>query len=206
MDNRYDFKKIGERIKSEREKAGYSLTKFEELVNVSRQTISKWEKAEGSSSPTLDDFLRMCNIFNCELGYLLCEYDCKTRAATDIHKETGLSEKAINTLRGREGYSLGETATALEARVGRPVDLSTVQARFLSRLIEDNNGKTLERIAYGALSIFNNSSFDLNLDTIEMDGIRDKIKSEKLSITQDFLNFIDRCTITGEPAAPEAIR
>ena len=43
--------------------------------------------------------MELCNIFNCEIGYLLCEYDCKTRAATDIVKETGLSEKSIDILK-----------------------------------------------------------------------------------------------------------
>lgn len=100
MINNYDFKKIGERIKDERKKAGYkSQQKFAEEINVSRQTLSKWERGDDTTEASINDYLHMCNIFGCELGYLLCEYDCKTRAATDINKETGLSEKAIEELR-----------------------------------------------------------------------------------------------------------
>lgn len=34
-----------------------------------------------------------------ELGYLLCEHDCKTKSSTDIHQITGLSEKSIEILK-----------------------------------------------------------------------------------------------------------
>ena len=45
--------------------------------------------------PQFEDMLKMCEVFDCELGYLLGEFDCKTREATDIQAKTGLSEKAI---------------------------------------------------------------------------------------------------------------
>lgn len=40
----------------------------------------------------------MCELFDCEISYLFCEYDCKTRETTDIQKATGLSEKSIQRL------------------------------------------------------------------------------------------------------------
>lgn len=97
MSNTYDLNRIGERIRSERTAAGLSLKETAEEVGCSRQLISKWEKGEGTVF--LNEMLKMCNLFNCELGYLLCEYDCKTREATDIQKITGLSEEVINKLK-----------------------------------------------------------------------------------------------------------
>ena len=97
----YDLTKIGKRIRDERQKAGYtSQEKFAEkfsLSGSSRQKIGKWEN--GKSLPSLDDFLIMCDLFQCQLGYLLCEYDCKTGENTNIHNVTGLSEEAINKLK-----------------------------------------------------------------------------------------------------------
>lgn len=93
MINTYDFQKIGDRIRQERGKAGKSQAELGEYIGVTRQTIAKWE--HGEDIPQLSDFLRLCKLFDCELGYMLCEYDCKTRAATDIKSETGLSETAI---------------------------------------------------------------------------------------------------------------
>lgn len=100
----YIFEKIGQRMKDERKAAGIKsqdvLAEYLEKNNYrsfKRQTIAKWEK--GEECPPLDVLLTLCKLYNCELGYLLCEYDCKTRENTDIQKVTGLSEDAIDKLR-----------------------------------------------------------------------------------------------------------
>lgn len=96
MINKYDFQKIGNRIKQERNNAKKSQDELGDYIGVTRQTVAKWE--HGKDLPQLSDLLRLCNLFDCEIGYLLCEYDCKTKVATDIKKETGLTEKAISGL------------------------------------------------------------------------------------------------------------
>ncbi len=95
----YDNKAIGKRIQYERGRLGLSQGKFAEKVGLSessRQVIGKWEK--GKLLPHFDHMLKMCELFECELGYLLCEYDCKTRVATDVKMVTGLTEDAVNRL------------------------------------------------------------------------------------------------------------
>ena len=96
----YDLKKVGQRIRKERKGAGFKtqgdFAKRMGYHEESRQTIGNWEN--GKILPRLDDLLKMCEIFNCELSYLLCEYNCKTRENTDIQAATGLSEEAINSL------------------------------------------------------------------------------------------------------------
>lgn len=95
----YNWTAIGKRIMHERKQLGLTqedLIKEIGLSAESRQLIGRWEK--GKSYPTIDDLKKLCNVFNCELGYLLCEYDCKTRETADIHSITGLSEKAIDAL------------------------------------------------------------------------------------------------------------
>ena len=101
---RYNYKKIGKRLKEERKKAGFkshdSLSDYigeHNYRQFKRQTIAKWEN--GEELPPLDVLCTLCVPFNCELGYLLCEYDCKTRDNTDIQAALGLSETAINNLR-----------------------------------------------------------------------------------------------------------
>lgn len=99
----YIYEDIGNRLKEERKAAGYkshdSLAEY--LANnnyrtYKRQTIAKWEK--GEECPPLDVLLTLCKLYKCELGYLLCEYDCKTKENTDIQQATGLSEDAILAL------------------------------------------------------------------------------------------------------------
>lgn len=90
-------KLIGERIKQERNKMNLTQDEFKEKIHISaRQTIARWEN--GKVLPSLEDMLVMCDLFECELAYLLCEQDCKTKTATDISKETGLSETSINRI------------------------------------------------------------------------------------------------------------
>lgn len=99
----YNFKKIGKRLKDERKAAGLksqdALAEYLAKKNYrsfKRQTIAKWEN--GEECPPLDVLLTLCEKYKCELGYLLCEYDCKTKENTDIQKATGLSEDAIYAL------------------------------------------------------------------------------------------------------------
>lgn len=92
--------KIGERIRKERIEAGYkNQSDFAVALGLkedSRQSVGSWEN--GIRFPSLDMFLKMCEIFECEIGYLLCEFDCKTKEQTDVQKATGLSNKSINRL------------------------------------------------------------------------------------------------------------
>lgn len=114
----YNFKNIGERIRKERKllpngkRKGVSQGELAQRLGYSadyRQIVAKWES--GVEMPALDDALNLCNIFNCELGYLLCEpnYTCKDGRKTDIQKETQLSEDAVNSLLNICKY--GPTAT-----------------------------------------------------------------------------------------------
>lgn len=94
---KYDFKEIGSRIRSERKAAGYkNATGFGEKFGLSRSTIEQIER--GQRVPELSTMLQMCNEFNCDLDYLLCQIDAKTRTLTDICKLTGISPKAAENL------------------------------------------------------------------------------------------------------------
>lgn len=93
--------KIGKRIKEQRIVAGYTQSDFAVAIGLqedSRQSVGSWE--DGRRLPRLETLLKMCELFDCEIGYLLCEpgYNCKTRKATSVQKATGLSEKAIQRL------------------------------------------------------------------------------------------------------------
>ena len=100
----YILKNIGKRLKEERKASGFksqdALAEYLAKNNYrsfKRQTIAKWEN--GEECPPLDVLLTLCKLYKCELGYLLCEYDCKEKENTDIQKITGLSEDAINKLK-----------------------------------------------------------------------------------------------------------
>jgi len=96
----YDKEAIGKRIRETRIAAGIkSQSEFAEKVGYtaeSRQTVGKWET--GQVFPSIYNFRDMSRVLKCDIGYLLCEYDCKTRETADISQATGLSENAVNKL------------------------------------------------------------------------------------------------------------
>ena len=99
MRAQYNKDEIGKRIRAERKAAGFkSAESFGDELNIGRSQVEQIE--QGKRLPALDTLVRMAEMFNCEIGYLLCEtgYECKTRTKTDIQKETGLSERAVERL------------------------------------------------------------------------------------------------------------
>ena len=95
----YNESEIGKRIRAERKAAGFkSAENFGNELGIGRSQVEQIE--QGKRLPALDTLVKMTEMFNCEVGYLLCEpgYECKTRTKTDIQRETGLSEPAISIL------------------------------------------------------------------------------------------------------------
>ena len=99
----YNFIEIGNRIVIMRKKHHWSQERFiEELNNkglrISRNTISAIENGTKQQF-SLDFLLTCCELFECDMGYLLGEYsECKTLNHQFIHNGLGLSEKSIQSL------------------------------------------------------------------------------------------------------------
>lgn len=146
---KYDLKITGKRI--QRERVAYklyetgkttTLEELSEMINVSRHTLSKWER--GETQPTLSDLYNLCNLFGCDVGYLLGEYDCKTRIAADIQAETGLSEKAIERIRVHKKIAHRDT-TGLHIDIEEPPKIDIIDA--VNALLEFNDGDILELVS-----------------------------------------------------------
>lgn len=60
---------IGERIQKLRKENGYSQEQLAEKLNLSRQTISKWELNQ--SSPDLAMLVRLSELFNISIDFLI---------------------------------------------------------------------------------------------------------------------------------------
>ncbi len=103
----YNFIEIGKRIIDERAAHGWSQDELIEKlshkdVHIGRNTLSKIENgSQKACNFNLGLLAALSELFECEIGYLLCEkeYKCKTRCDTDIYNKTGLNEESIQTLR-----------------------------------------------------------------------------------------------------------
>ena len=106
-------KKIGKRIKDERRKKKLSQQKLADAISsimvdsdpdykgTEQNTVSNWEK--GVSLPPLSKLIALSEIFDCDLGYLLCDYDEPKRDLADVVEQTGLSGKAATRLKTMAG-------------------------------------------------------------------------------------------------------
>lgn len=93
----YNQVKTGKRLKEARKNLGYSLEKVAELCGIQQyQTVSSWEN--GNSTPSIEKLIKLADLYDCEIGYLIGEYDCKRRTIDSVEKITGLSEKAVESL------------------------------------------------------------------------------------------------------------
>ena len=106
-------RQIGKRIKDERRKKKLSQQKLADAISsimvdsdpdykgTEQNTVSNWEK--GVSLPPLSKLIALSEIFDCDLGYLLCDYDEPKRDLDDVVEQTGLSGKAATRLKTMAG-------------------------------------------------------------------------------------------------------
>lgn len=131
----YDLKAIGKRIKKERIENGFknqgAFAKEMNYSQESRQTVANWEN--GKTLPCLEDLLKMCELFGCELGYLLCEHDNKTREATDVCKALGISKEAEAELKKIKNSDYRETLITLSQMIESEYFFKLLKAIHLYR-------------------------------------------------------------------------
>lgn len=102
---KYSTSLVGEIIKSERKKRGWTQATLSKKLNISDNQISKYEK--GELVPPISTLFDLCEIFNCELGYLLGEQDYSEgdKLQTAIYNTIGLNRESIKTLNAITGTS-----------------------------------------------------------------------------------------------------
>lgn len=92
-------KEIGRRITTERERLKLSRKELLPKIYKSEQShkmLASWEK--GERLPDLDSLALMAELFDCDIGYLLGDYDEHRRLTADVCKETDLSEQAVSRI------------------------------------------------------------------------------------------------------------
>lgn len=95
---KYKPEEIGKLIRAERKKNNLSQDEMGEELKITGKQISNYE--HGKPMPPMEVLLKICEIFDCELGYILGEKDYSqgTKLKTIISDETGLNIEAINAI------------------------------------------------------------------------------------------------------------
>lgn len=108
-------RKMGKRIQQERERLHLSRKELLSKIFMSEsshKTLAAWEN--GNRLPDLDSLARMAELFCCDIGYLLCDYDEHTRDIADACEVTGLSESSIQILRNYKKWGFTEEPKVID--------------------------------------------------------------------------------------------
>ena len=84
--------KLGEKIQLLRKKRGWSQEELANVLNVSRQSVQKWET--DSSTPEVDKLVQISDIFGVTLDYLLKNNDVEENK--EVKQETTVTPKTEN--------------------------------------------------------------------------------------------------------------
>ena len=90
---------IGEKIKEERNKKGLTQENLANLLEVTRQSVQKWET--GQNQPDTDKIVRLSYIFNVTTDYLLKD---ENNVPNDLTEKQEVVTNSIITLGYREKY------------------------------------------------------------------------------------------------------
>ena len=94
-----DFNRVkelfGERFNRERKTRGYSADALAEVLGVDRKSVLSWDKG---CVPKVEHLIKISELFECDIDYLIGKQEHKTKAKTDIAQVTGLSSEAIELL------------------------------------------------------------------------------------------------------------
>ena len=139
----HELELLGKSIKRARENAGYkTIVSVADALDLAQyQTVSNWEK--GRAVPSTETLLKLCDLFDCDLGYLVGEYTCPHLDTTIANKSVGLSPDALEVLQGmnRNGNQ-------------RELDLISEFITFMSNYPSYSNDKELLVYAVSELASF----------------------------------------------------
>ena len=102
-----------------------------DLLELHEGTYRQWEN--GTNFVSLVYLPVLCEVLDCEVGYILCEYDKPHKDVADICKETSLSAAAVEKLQqSSEGHKI-------DSHCGFYYPGKLSELDMLSRLIENRN-------------------------------------------------------------------
>jgi transcriptional regulator with XRE-family HTH domain len=107
------IKRINEKLVETKE----TQNDLADVCRVAKSTVSAWLNPNSTREPTIIDFIAIADHFGVSADYLLGADECEMPDNEEIHKVTGLSDKAINSLKiasGKETPSgIGEKTLAV---------------------------------------------------------------------------------------------
>lgn len=128
---------LAEKIITLRKRMNWSQEELAEKLNISRQSVSKWEV--GATIPDLDKILKMSELFGVSTDYLLKDEMDETELAggKDIPEGRIVSVEEANAYMNTAKEVCGRIATAISLFILSPVCLLLMAAMWEDSVLED---------------------------------------------------------------------
>lgn len=104
-----------DKLRELRKEKRYTQEKLCELLEISRDTLSKWEN--GSRYPDLKELCKICDIFECDIDYLVGKIEKRTHELQNVCDVTGLSIESVMLL--KEWNTMRKEASSRELFTGK---------------------------------------------------------------------------------------
>ena len=171
--------KIGMIIKRERNKKNLSQAKLGKFLGVTGKQISNYENEDPNKNtlPPLDILLNMCDLFECDLGYLIGEdgYSQKTKKLTIAANETGFTEESLQQIRTVMGFPNTSKSFLFEeeADAFKRINNSFISSpKFITLIEELKNLDDIYRERHSFIGEYNKKKSALISQLDKMDPIK----------------------------------
>lgn len=98
MGNKLHTSNFVSRLRALRDSMHWTQQELADNINVGLKTVRNWEKEQSNpacNGMRLDNFISLCEKFECDPEYLISDLPTRRKVNADIISETGLSELAI---------------------------------------------------------------------------------------------------------------
>lgn len=176
--------KFLKRLAEERKKKYTQEELAEKIGHKNGQSISNWET--GKSIPNIATIMKLADVLDCDIDYLLGRIDEPTHDIAFIHAETGLSTAAIKKLRS---YEHGSIPIILISKIIEHKDLDYL----LNRIYQLMDKSTREEIAK-----YHNALLEMQKNEIDRKWL-------PFTMFEDIFPVIDEVLKVGDEKSIESI-
>lgn len=205
----YNYEMIGKRIKEERERRHISQDGFIEMLGkrnipIGRNRLSSIENGKCAEKMELEKLVAICDIFQCDIGYLLGEYKEQTQDKHFICQQTGLTETAIDLLLPHsQDWQTGVLSLLLEEYPDFLQVLANIYEYYNYYAKEKNDKKKYARESFKVRAEtkgIDNADWEKIIEaekirTVTNDGMEQNtrlVKAQRLSVYESFISVVDK--------------
>lgn len=206
---KYNYEVIGKRIKEERKRRRISQDDFIEMLEkrnipIGRNRLSSIENGKCAEKMELEKLVAICDIFQCDIGYLLGEYKEQTQDKHFICQQTGLTETAIDFLLPHsQDWQTGVLSLLLEEYPDFLQVLANIHEYYNYYAKENNDKKkhTRESLEVRAETKgIDNTDWKKMIEaeknrTVTNDRMEQNtrlVKAQRLSVYESFISVVDK--------------